>query len=69
MTRRPGPARVVDMLYAVNVAGYRIAVRRGRVWLHRVDDRADGDLSPAAAKALAAALEGAARRAAKGTDP
>jgi hypothetical protein len=52
----------VSFLNAVNVAGYTVAVRGGRVWLPSADDR-DGDLTVAQAEALAATIQGAARQA------
>ena len=42
---------------AAVVGGWAVAARWGRVWLHRAWPDADGDLSPDAAEALAAALE------------
>jgi hypothetical protein len=38
------------------VGGWTVTSRPGRVWLHRAWPTADGDLSPAAAEALAVAL-------------
>jgi hypothetical protein len=50
-------------LYAVDVAGYTVAVRNGRVWLHPTGDDRDGDLTVASALALASTIEGAALQA------
>jgi hypothetical protein len=44
----PGPAAVVG--------GWAVAGRGGRLWLHHAWPDADGDLTPAAAETLAAAL-------------
>jgi hypothetical protein len=49
---------------AVHVAGHQIAVRAGRVWLHRTD-HGDGDLTATEAEALAATLGAAAAQARK----
>jgi hypothetical protein len=42
---------------AAVVGGWTVAARSDRVWLHHARPDADGDLSPDAAEALAAALE------------
>jgi hypothetical protein len=47
----PGPHPL-----AAVVGGWVVAARPGRVWLHPVSLVADGDLTPDAAEALAAAL-------------
>jgi hypothetical protein len=58
-TRKPRPAAVV--------AGWSVRGRAGRVWLHR-DGDGDGDLTPAAAERLAAALRRAAAEARRAPD-
>lgn len=63
MTARRRPV-AVDFLYA-HVLGWTVAIRGGRVWLHPTG-QSDGDLTPRAARALAAALDAAADRADRG---
>jgi hypothetical protein len=58
---RPQPATVV-------VDGWTVRSRAGRVWLHRAWPATDGDLTPAAAERLAAALRRAAVEARRPAD-
>jgi hypothetical protein len=58
--RTPRPATTVD--------GWTVSARGGRVWLHRAWPAADGDLTPAAAERLAAALRQAAVQARRAPD-
>jgi hypothetical protein len=55
-----GPAAVVG--------GWTVAGHAGRVWLHHAWPAADGDLTPAAAETLAAALLRAAAEARRPPD-
>jgi hypothetical protein len=57
----PRPATVV-------VGGWTVTSRAGRVWLHHAWPAADGDLTPAAAARLAAALTRAAAEARRDPD-
>jgi hypothetical protein len=58
---RPRPAPTA-------VGGWTIAAREGRVWLHHAWPTADGDLTPAIAEMLAAALLRAAVEARRPSD-
>jgi hypothetical protein len=59
-TGRPRPATVVG--------GWTVAAASGRVWLHYAWPDSDGDLTPAAAERLAAALLRAAVKARRPLD-
>jgi hypothetical protein len=52
----------------VVVGGWTVTCRGGQVWLHRTWPAADGDLTPAAAETLAAALLRAAVETRRGPD-
>jgi hypothetical protein len=67
-SRPPGPAPGPDpQRRAAVVGGWTVHGRAGRVWLHRASD-GDGDLTPAAAEALAGALLRVAVEARRGPD-
>jgi hypothetical protein len=62
--RRPPEPVFVDFLYATDVAGWTVAIRGRRVWLHRTHD-GDGDMTPKAARVLADTILAAADRASR----